>query len=236
MHRRRPITKFRACLEQLEGKKLLSSGALPTQAAQPEAAAAQIRSPEAAAQSSHPKSLGHAFLAYRITQPNRFNNKLIPPFPQVLVQARQPIPGRIYNVLFISVRNGTARTFNASNGFLVRLPGGHSFPILTGGQQWLPGQRFVFYALTKKYYPLAQVPGGFEFDLGGGSSTLIPGPSGIYLGLRYNPRTFARLLDTIVAFGQGAQGGKGATFGLPDTAINEFVSARTRRRDFGGHF
>ena len=35
---------------------------------------------------------------------------------------------------------------------------------------------------------------------------------------------------------QGAQGGKGPKYGLPDTAINEFVSAKTSRRDFGGYF
>ena len=149
------------------------------------------------------------FLAYRITQPNRFNNHLTPPFSQVMVQARPPIPGQVYNILFISVRNGSAQTFNSSNDFQVRLPGGKAFPILTGNQQWAPGQIFVFYVLTKKYYPLAQIPGGFQFDLMGRSSTLIPGPSGIFLRIKYNPAKFASQLNKIVAFGQGAQRGKG---------------------------
>ncbi len=39
------------------------------------------------------------FLVYRITNPTRFNNKLIPPFSHVLVQARQPVPGQVYNML-----------------------------------------------------------------------------------------------------------------------------------------
>jgi hypothetical protein len=224
--RRRPDTRFHLCVEQLEAKKLPSSGAT----------AADGDTFQIAAASGSSGSLGTRFLAYRITNPNMFNNKLIPPFQQVYVASRQPVPGQVYNVLFISVRNGTARTFTASNGFQVRLPGGKSFPILTGSQQWQPGQIFVFYVLTKKYYPLAQIPGGFQFNLGGASSTLVPGPSGIFLRLTYKPATFARTLNIIVAYGQGNQGGKGVKFGLPNTSINEFVSARTRRRDFGGHF
>jgi hypothetical protein len=112
----------------------------------------------------------------------------------------------------------------------------HAFPILTGDELWKPGQVFVFYVLTKRYYPVSQIPGGFQLDLGGRSSTLIPGPSGMFLRLTYNPATFARTLDWIVAFGQGNQLGKGVKFGLPNTSINEFVSANTRRIDYGGHF
>jgi hypothetical protein len=178
------------------------------------------------------------FLLYRITNPNRFNNRLIPPFRHVLVQSAQPVPGDVYNILFVVVRNGTAQTFDASSGFRVRFPGQPgSFPILTGDQQWKPGEQFVFYVLTKKYYPMpSQVHSGFEFDLGGARSIAIPGPSGIFLRITYNPATFDRTLDWIVAFGPGAQGGKGPKFGLPDTAINEFVSAATNRSDFGGYF
>ena len=91
----------------------------------------------------------------------------------------------------------------------MRLPGGKAFPILTGNQQWAPGQIFVFYVLTKKYYPLAQIPGGFQLDLNGRSSTLVPGPSGIFLRLKYNPAKFANQLNAIVAFGHGNQGGNG---------------------------
>jgi hypothetical protein len=223
--RQRAVRDFRPCLDHLEARQLLSSGAQTSRAA---------ITPE-----SSQGNAGTGFLAYRITNPNRFNNKLIPPFPQVLVQSAQPIPGQVYNVLFVSVRNGTAQTIDASRGFSVRMTNqtkSHAFPILTGNELWKPGQVFVFYILTKRYYPVSQLPGGFQLDLGGRSSTLVPGPSGIFLRLTYNPATFARTLDWIVAFGQGNQLGKGVKFGLPNTSINEFVTANTRRIDFGGHF
>ena len=98
--------------------------------------------------------------------------------------------------------------------------------------QWI-----VFYALSKKYYPLSpQVAAGFQLDAGGRSSTMVPGPSGIFLRLKYDPATFARTLDWIVAYGPGAEEGAGAALGLPDTAINELVAAKTHRIDFAGHF
>ena len=95
----------------------------------------------------------------------------------------------------------------------------------------------VFYVLSKKYYPLSpQVSAGFQLEAGGRISTMVPGPSGIFLRLPYDPATFARTLDWIVAYGPGAEGGAGAKLGLPDTAINELVSAKTQRNDFAGHF
>jgi hypothetical protein len=184
-------------------------------------------------------SLSNAFLAFRITNPKIYKVNLTPPFDQVLVQSEQPVAGQVYNVLYIAVKNGTARTFDASSGFTVRLNNqtrSHAYPILAGTQQWKPNQWIVFYVLTKKYYPVSPVAGGFQLNLGGASSTLVPGPSGIFLRLKYNPTTFGRTLDWIVAFGQGSQLGKGSKLGLPDTAINEFVSAKTRRSDFGGRF
>jgi hypothetical protein len=228
--RQRSTMRFCPGLEQFEERQLLSAGSLTTHAGP--------QTKDLRRQPAPPGAFG--YLAWRVTQkPYTVTQKpyaLVPPFQQVLVQSRQPVPGQVYNVLSIAVKNGTAHTIGASSGFTVRLPGGHSLPILTGNEQWKPQQVIVFYVLTKKYYPLAQVPGGFQLDLGGRSSTLVPGPSGIFLRLKYNPATFARTLDWIVAFGQGNQLGKGAKFGLPNTAINEFVDARTHRIDFGGHF
>jgi len=221
--RQRSIMKFRPGLEQFEEKLLLSAGSLTTHAGP--------RTQDLRRQPAPPGAFG--YLAFRVTQKPY---TLVPPFQQVLVQSRQPVPGQVYNVLSIAVKNGTAHTIGASSGFTVRLPGGHSLPILTGNEQWKPQQVIVFYVLTKKYYPLAQVPGGFQLDLGGRSSTLVPGPSGIFLRLTYNPATFARTLDWIVAFGQGNEVGKGAQYGLPNTSINEIVDARTHRPDFAGHF
>jgi hypothetical protein len=180
----------------------------------------------------------HGYLVYRITNPNRFNNHIVFPLTPVLVQGPQPVPGQVYNLLYLTVRNGTAKTFDASSGFRVKLSGQPgSFPILTGDQQWTPGQWFAFYVLTKKYYPIQNpVTGGFIFDLGNARSVAIPGPSAIFLRLKYNPATFERTLNTIAAAGQGVQGGAGFKFGLPITNFYEFLSAKTRRSDFGGYF
>jgi hypothetical protein len=222
----------------LEAKQPLSASASTAPIAGPEAGSAAQATPADHSISALAKQPTSGFLVYRITNPNIFNNHLTPPFPQVLVQAREPVPGQVYNVLSMTLRNGTAQTFDASSGFSVAFPGQRQrIPILTGNEQWKPGQVFVFYVLTKKYYPLPnQVTSGFEFFLGGAESTAIPGPSGIFLRLKYNPSTFARTLDSIVAFGQGTQGGAGVKFGLPVTSLYEFVSAKTRRSDFGGYF
>jgi hypothetical protein len=236
--RERPSTLYHPDLEPLDAKLLLSAGLVSRPAAHGLVTSAVRGKSEPGGVQDVAKKPSTGFLVYRITNPNRFNNTLAPPFSQRLVQSRQPIPGEIYNVLYVVVRNGTAQTFDASSGFRVKIPqSGESFPILTGSQQWKPGERLVFYILTKKYYPLpSQVHSGFEFDLGGARSVAIPGPSGIFLRITYNPATFARILDWIVAHGPGVQGGKGAKYGLPDTATYEFVSAQTRRIDFGGYF
>jgi len=249
MHQR-PIKKSLPGLERLEEKRLLSAGPSTRSIAHLESGA---RSPAAPADTSSAagatgqgaatpdtpeKKPTTGFLVYRITNPNRYDNGLKPPFAQVLVQADQPVPGQVYNILSIVARNGTAQTFNASSGFYVRFPTtNYTVPILTGSQQWQPGQQIVFYVLTKKYYPLpSEQHSGFEFDLDGARSVAIPGPSAIALRIKYDPATFSRTLDSIVAFGQGNQGGVGAKFGLPNTAINEFLFAQTNRIDFGGYF
>jgi hypothetical protein len=261
MHRRL-IIRYLPVVERLEEKQLLSVGPLPTDVANPKAGslALALRAADAsgvhrtaAIATSHTglwvpshhrqRPLPKSFLVFRITNTPYQTpvNNLLPPFitQQVLVQSRQPIPGQVYNVLFVVVKNGTAQTFTASNGFTVRLSNQAKslmFPILTGTQQWKPNQWIVFYVLTKKYYPVSPVPGGFELFLGGRRSTLVPGPSGIFLRLKYKPATFARTLDWIVAFGHGAEEGAGATLGLPDTAVNQVTAAITRRIDFAGHF
>ncbi len=145
-----------------------------------------------------------AFIGYRITNPTKHPVSLHPPFQQVMVQSIPPVPGQVYNLLSIAVKNGTSQTFTASNNFVVRLPGGKTFPVLTGSEVWKPRTWIVFYAFTKEYYPLRQIPGGFEFDFGGRITTLVPGPSAIFLRLKYNPATFVRTLNWIIAYGQGA--------------------------------
>jgi hypothetical protein len=226
----RRIIKFTPNFDWLEAKRPLS-GAASAQAADAQA------NPEVSAEAVTKKP-DYGFLVYRITNPDKYNNSLTPPFTQVMVQTKQPVPGQVYNVLYVAVRNGTAQTFNASSNFSVRFPGDPTtFPILTGTQEWKPGQEFVFYVLSKDYYPLpSEVHSGFEFSLDGARSVGIPGPSGIYLGVKYNPARFDKTLNWIVAFGPGAQGGTGIKYGLPDTAIYEFLSSKTNRNDFSGYF
>ena len=237
--RHRPIVKFRPDLEQCEEKQLLSAGGLTAHAHAHTAAA------QKAATGSRGGTAGAGFIAYRITNPTDRPVHLIPPFQQVLVQRTQPVPGQVYNVLQIAVKNGTAKTFTAADGLTVRVPGftgtrrvtGNALPVLTGDQVWKPKTWIVFYVLSKKYYPMSpQVAAGFQLQAGGRSSTLVPGPSGIFLRLKYDPATFASTLNWIVAYGQGAQLGPGAKIGMPDTAINVLVSAGSTRIDFGGHF
>jgi hypothetical protein len=233
---------YRPRLERLEEKRPLSAGVTTAHLAKPaaetsKAAGATEKSPTVSA-SAAMKKPNYGFLVYRITNPNPYNNKIIGPLGQVLVQTNQPVPGQTYNVLQIAVRNGTAQTFDASSNFQVRFPGDPTtFPILTGNETWAPGQDYIFYVLTKKYYPLpSQVHSGFDFSLDGARSVGIPGPSGIYQRVKYDPATFPSLLDWIVTKGPGAQGGIGIKYGLPDTAIYEFVSSKTDRNDFSGYF
>ncbi|QEH34498.1 hypothetical protein OJF2_30370 [Aquisphaera giovannonii] len=228
----RPSARFRPCLENLEAKQLPSTVASLGAAARRVAAETKVQ-PEAV----QPKPT-HGYLVFRITNPSRYNNTVLPPFQQVLVQRDQPVRGQTYNILSVVVRNGTARTFTASDNLRVRLSQqNYSTPILTDDQQWRPGQWIVFYVLTKKYYPLpSQVKSGFNFNLGGARSLAIPGPSGIFQRITYNPATFPRTLDAITSFGVGAQGGAGYKYGLPVTNVAEFVSAKTNRNDFGGYF
>ena len=200
----------------------MSAGALANPVARPRLVAAAL-----AVRGDDTQTTANAGLKlYRITNPDPFNAQLAPPFRQVLVQSTVSVPGVVYNVLSVSVRNGTARTFDASSGFAVRVTGQTlSVPVLRGTEQWKPGQVMVFYLLNKKYYALRPITAaGFEFDFNGSRGVAIPGPSGIFLRVRYRPARFASTLDWIVAHGPGS---KGHLLGLPDTSIWEMTSAET---------
>jgi hypothetical protein len=236
--RRRTSVEFRPAVERIERRQLLSGSAEAPIAEQVAEINNAARSVADSTDSSGQPIVPTKFLVYRLTNPQTHPVNLTPPFGHVLVQSAQPVPGQTYNVLYVVVKNETKQTFTATNGFSTYFPGGTKvFPILTGNEKWLPGEWIVFYVLTKKYYPLrSQVAGGFELFLGGRRSTLVPGPSGIFLRLKYNPATFDRTLDWIVAYGQGPELGAGAKLGLGDTAINRLVAGRTNRIDFAGHF
>lgn len=233
--RRRGFAKFRPALERFEEKQLPSASPLTAHAA---TIAGHARA-AASADTASAKKLPKGFLGFRVTNPSHaIPYQLLVPFKQVLVQTEQPVPGQIYNVMQVAVWNGTSQTFTAANNFKVRLNSDQKdmFPVLTGSEEWKPRQVIVFYVLTKKYYPVPQTWGGFQLDLGGRSSTLVPGPSAIFLRLKYSPATFANTINTIVAGGQGNQGGLGTKFGISNTSINAIVAAQTRRNDYGGHF
>ena len=138
--RPRSVVKCRPCLEQFDVKQLLSTGVLTTHVANTQsgsraatlhladtsnvhATAANLavnqertQAQNARRQPAPPGAFG--FLAFRVTNtPWQTPYKLIPPFQQVLVQGGQPVPGQTYNVAFVTVKNGTAQTFTASNRF-----------------------------------------------------------------------------------------------------------------------
>jgi hypothetical protein len=210
--RRRERSRFRPGFERFEPKLLLSAGAARAHAAAVATSAAGV-------------PLATRFALSRITNPTPFNAQLLQPFGQVLVQPGPPPTGKVINVFFVTVRNSTAQTFDASSGFTVGLTGGHNaFPILTGNEQWKPGQVFIFYALTTKYYPVQPaVSAGFVFNFAGSPGIAIPGPSVVFQRVRYNPATFPMVLDHIVTSGPGS---RGHLLGLPDTAIWEFTGAK----------
>jgi hypothetical protein len=221
--RQRQFQQFRPSIEFFEPKQLPSAGVLAGSLSAPAQITAQRHH-----HTPHPPSPGNGFTLFRITDPKAPDpTNLFPPFQQVLVQNAQPVPGQVYNILQVAVKNGTGRTFDANSGFFVKVTGQHqAFPVLVGNQQWKPQQFSVFYVLTKQYFPVIShvINGGFVLDLAGSVGTVIPGPSAIFLRVKYNPATFPAVLNHIVVHGPGA---KGHTTGLADTAIWEFVSSNT---------
>lgn len=243
---RRPILKFRPDLERFEEKQLLSGGASAAHATVAHSAATAASAGEVATPDAVPANT-KGFLAYRITNPTGhfYRVGLYPPFLQTHVQTLQPVPGQVYNIIYVAIKNGTSHTFTAQNGFTARVPGftgnGHvaykGVPMLTGNQVWKPHQWLVLYIFTKKYYPFSpQVAAGFQIQTDGRSSTIVPGPSGFIAHIKYNPATISKVINFNVAYGQGAQLGPGAAQGIGDTAINILVSAKSNRMDYAGHF
>ncbi len=207
---------FRPSLEPLEAKLLLNGARA---AHGPREAAEVATDGELAVSARRPR-----FTFVRITNPTPFNTKLVPPFKQTMVQSRPPVAGQTYNLLFVSMRNSTRTTFRASDRLIVSVTGQpRNFPILSGSDEWKPGEVRVFYVVSKQYYPLRPVTSaGFQFRVEDSTGTAIPGPSGIFLRVKYNPATIAKVVNQVVAFGPGS---KGRSLGLPDTSIWEFTPA-----------
>jgi hypothetical protein len=228
--RKREIIRYRPALEPLEAKQLPSAGASAVPLAGRAALQARRAAPPANLDAIHqPRALVRGITISRITNPTPVNARLVPPFQQVRVQTNPPVPGREYNVLYISMRNSTSRTFTAANQLAVRLTvqrPSHSYPILQGDEQWRPGEVFVFYALTKQDYIGLLRPSrsaGFSFNFADPRTVAIPGPSGFYRRIRYDPDTFPRVLDKIV---RNNPEGRGHHLGLPNTSLWQIVPPR----------
>jgi hypothetical protein len=228
--RARKIIQYWPRLEPLDAKQLPSVSA----AALALAGRADLRArtalharratpPVNAAQFQQPRSPVQGITISRITNPTPVNARLIPPFQQVQVQTNPPVPGQEYNVLYISMRNSTARTFTAADQLAVRLTvqgPSHAYPILEGDQIWRPGEVFV---LTKQDYISLLRPtqsSGFSFNFTDPRVVAIPGPSGFYRRIRYNPQTFSNVLNKIVIRNPE---GRGHLLGLPDTSLWQIV-------------
>ena len=180
--RSRPVVRFRPDLESFETKCLLS------------AVARVVPAGRLALGSAHPVfpifhgvPTPHGVFAL---EPD--SGVLVAPFVQVRAEPAAPIPGAVYNVALLTVRNGTAQTFGAASGFSVRVSGssrGASFPL--GTAVWKPGQVLVLYSLTQTRFPP-----NFTIGLPGGSTEK---PANLYYNVQYNPNTFPGLLNSLVA-------------------------------------
>jgi hypothetical protein len=126
------------------------------------------------------------------------SGQLVPPFGQIRADLTPLVPGSVYNLTFLTVRNGTSQTFNAASGFTVQLPGQGGFqPFLQGKSQWKPGGVIVFYVLST-----SQFPGSFSFKFNGPAQEK---PNNISYNIQYNPTTFPGTLNAIVAQSVGAR-------------------------------
>ncbi len=209
---RRSRKKFRPGLARVEARVL-------------PAALTAVDPPHAAIPSA--SSGSSAVTIFRITNPTPTNAILVPPLGTVRVQKVEPKVGGTYNILFVTMRNGTNRTYTAADDLSVTTTGDpQTFPVLTGDQTWKPNQVLIFYLLSKKYYPLSpQYSAGFVFRIDGSIGTAIPGPSGIFLGVRYNPATIDRILNYAAINGPRTRDGL-HRLGIGDTALWEFKPAR----------
>ena len=116
----------------------------------------------------------------------------MPPFGQVRADSAHLVPGAVYNLALLTVRNGTSQIFDSRSGFSVSVAGSsgsQAFP--QGPNPWKPGDVLVFYVLTKNRF----AP-NFTFDFQGNKSEK---PSNIYYNIQYNPTTFPGFLNSLVS-------------------------------------
>ncbi len=261
--RQRSIMRFRPGLEQFEARQLLSAGSLTTHVVNTKDGSRALALHSADTSGAHevagdvatshasqrvhdnrrqPAPVGASgYLAFRVTNtPYQTPYKLVPPFQQVLVQGRKPVPGQVYNVTDVTVKNGTSQTFTASNGFTVRMtnqPRSFSgFPILTGNGAVETGSDPRLLRSDQEVLSSVLRRRGFPVRLGRQVIDSHTGTSGDLSSAEVQSRHVRphSQLDRCVWAGQ--RGGPGRQLGLPNTSINQIVEARTQRTDFAGHF
>lgn len=197
MHQR-PTPKIHPTLERLEEKRLPSTGLLttpflnPRSGFQPADALGSLR-----VVSDCPRNQpGRTRLGTFDLIPD--TGSLVPPFVQVRANSISPVPGATYNLAFLTIRNGTTRSFNAQSGFAVKVTGQQTArPFPSGSQQWKPGEVLVFYILTKDTFPPS-----LTFNFAGSKEER---PTNIQFNIQYRPNTFAGELNAIVARSVGAR-------------------------------
>jgi hypothetical protein len=212
MFRRRSIRKLRPALERLDPKRLPGAGlwaALPhhrritpfhPHKAAPPLLSGTVPGVAPGCSGGPGRSIGPELpppppLGSFTLVPD--SGTLVPPFGQFLVSSSRPVPGAVYNLTFLTIRNGTSQTFDSRSGFSVNVPGQGGFqPFLPKGSLWKPGGVIVFYTLSTNRFP-----GSFTFNLNG---SIQEKPNNIYYNVQYNPMTFPATLDAIAARSVGA--------------------------------
>jgi hypothetical protein len=114
-----------------------------------------------------------------------------PPFGLMMVEPFALVPGAVYNLALVTVRNGTSQTLTAKSGLSYEVTGTSAavtFPV--GTYQWEPGQVLIFISLTEDAFPP-----DFTFNLQG---TSVEVPTNLYYGIQYSPITLPDILSTIV--------------------------------------
>jgi hypothetical protein len=117
---------------------------------------------------------------------------LAPPYGLVMVESSALVPGAVYNMALVTVRNGTSQTLTAASGLSFQVTGtsaAESFPV--GSYQWEPGQLLILISLTEDTFPP-----DFTFDLQG---TSVEAPANIYYGIQYDPVTLPSIVTSIVS-------------------------------------
>jgi hypothetical protein len=117
---------------------------------------------------------------------------LAPPFGLVMVESSALLPGAVYNMALVTVRNGTSRTLTAQSGLSYEVTGtsaAQPFPV--GTYRWEPGQLLILISLTEDTFPP-----DFTFNLQG---TSVEAPANLYYGVQYDPITLPSIVTSIVS-------------------------------------